>query len=245
MIRLDKYLTSDKKIESRNKSQSLIRNGLVLVNKQITLNPNYIVKEGDVIEISYQNHYVSRAAYKLIEAINSFKIDFKDKVILDIGSSTGGFVQVALENNCKYIYAIDVGTNQLHKSLKEDVKVKSIENTNFRNVTNDLFDKKIDIITCDVSFISSKIILKKICELFKYKVNVIMLLKPQFEIGKELSDKYKGFVPLKYHEQIIKEYKEFCDSLDVKIINIIDSPILGNKLNNKEYLLEIEINHEK
>ena len=244
-MRLDKYLVEVKKIESRSIAQSLIKNNNIKVNGNVLNKSNYIVKENDNIEILGENKYVSRAAYKLLKAIETFNIVLEDKVIVDIGSSTGGFVQVCLENKCNYIYAIDVGTNQLHKSLRNINNIKILENTNFRYIDNNLIDKKIDFITCDVSFISSKLILEKILNLFNYKIEAIFLLKPQFEAGKEIISKHDGYVPEKYHKKIIDDYISFCNEKKIKVLAMVESPILGSKLNNKEYLIHLEINYEK
>ena len=244
-MRLDKYLVDIGKVESRSIAQSLIKNNNIRVNGIIVNKSNYIIKENDSIEILNQNKYVSRAAYKLLKAIEEFKISLKNKVILDIGSSTGGFVQVCLENKCRYIYAIDVGSNQLHNNLRKVSNIKIIENTNFRYVDLNLIDKQIDFITCDVSFISSKLILEKILNLFSYKIEAVFLLKPQFEADKEIISKYNGYVPERYHRKIIDDYISFCNKNKIKVLSIIESPILGSKLNNKEYLVHLEINYEK
>ncbi len=243
-MRLDKYLVENKNIESRNKAQELIEKKLVSINGVIALKNNYEVRDGDNVYIENEKYYVSRAALKLKHAIKCFNISFKNKNVIDIGSSTGGFVQVAIENGCNIIYAIDVGTNQIHDSLKHLENIIIMENTNFKDVSVSNFNEKIDIITCDVSFISSKEILKKIKELFKYKIDMIFLLKPQFEVGKDVIKKYKGYVPEKYHKKIIDEYIHFCQENNINVIKIEKSPILGAKLQNIEYLLHLEITNE-
>lgn len=242
-MRLDKYLVENQFIKSRTQAKNQIKAGDVLVNDDVVFDVNYDVKPNDKIIVCNNNkQYVSRAAYKLLKAIEEFNLDFKNKNILDIGSSTGGFVQVCLENDANFIYANDVGTNQLDESLRNEENIKVLENLNFKDVNNSYFEHNIDFITCDVSFISSKIILKKIKELFN-KVKIIILLKPQFEFGKELTNKYKGFVPIKYHQKIIDEYQKFCLDEGFKILGFCESPILGNKLKNQEYLLYLELNH--
>lgn len=243
-MRLDKYLVEKMGIESRNKAQEIIQNNLISVNGNIHNKNNFDIKETDIVKVFGNNLYVSRAALKLEHAINFFNIDFKNKNVIDIGSSTGGFVQVALQKNAKIIYAIDVGSNQLHDTLRDNKNIVVMENTNFKNVKNSDFKHKIDIITCDVSFISSKDILKKIKELFSEKIEMVFLLKPQFEAGKEIIKKHKGFVPEKYHKKIIQDYADFCLMNNIKILGIEKSPIIGAKLGNEEYLLYLEINNE-
>ncbi len=243
-MRLDKYLYDSKLVESRTIAQNLIKQECVKVNDKIVTSTSFDVKENDIVELLQQSHYVSRAAYKLLKAIEEFKIDFSNKVVLDIGSSTGGFVQVALENNASFVYANDVGSNQLHHSLKNNPKIKSIENKNFKDIQKSDFDKHIDLITCDVSFISSKIILEKIKTLFN-DIQIVVLLKPQFEFGKELTKKHKGFVPEQYHDKIIFEYNQFLKQEGFKILGFCESPILGQKLGNKEYLYYLGYSNEK
>ncbi len=243
-MRLDKYLVENKLVRSRTQAQQMIKDKNIKVNGKIIEVANFNTTSDDVVEVINQEHYVSRAAYKLLKAIDEFKINFNDKNILDIGSSTGGFVQVAIEHGANYIYANDVGTNQLNDFLRGNTKIKVLENLNFKDVNPSIFDRDINLITCDVSFISSKIILEKIKQLFN-NVEIIILLKPQFEIGKQISDKHKGFVPEKYHTQIIKDYQEFCLSKGFQIKGFCESPILGSKMGNKEYLFYLVLENEK
>lgn len=243
-MRLDKYLVEYKNIESRNKAQVLIENNLISVNGVITTKNNFDIKKNDIVDVVERNQFVSRAGTKLEHAINLFNINFKNKNVVDIGSSTGGFVEVALKNGANIVYAIDVGSNQLHHSLRNNEKVKVMENTNFKDVNTCDFNDKIDIITCDVSFISSKEILKKIKEIFDKKLKMIFLLKPQFEAGKDIVAKYKGFVPEKYHKKIIQDYFDFCHANKINILKIERSPITGAKLGNIEYLIYLEVNNE-
>lgn len=162
--RLDKYLVEYLNVSSRNLSQKLINNNCVLVNKNIINKPNFLVNENDIIEILKEEKYVSRAAYKLLFALEKFNIDISNKIVMDIGSSTGGFTQVCLENNAAKIYCIDVGKNQLSQKIKDNKKVYLYEQTNFKDI-NALNFKDVNFITCDVSFISIQKILNKIKEL--------------------------------------------------------------------------------
>ena len=166
-IRLDNYLVLKGFTPSRSKASELIHNGKVKVNNKVILKPSFNVNEEDNIEVLENKvlKYVSRGGLKLEKAIEYFNLDLTDKVILDIGSSTGGFTDCALKHKAKFVYALDVGTNQLHESLLNNEKVFSMENTNFKDVTKDMFDKHIDLYVCDVSFISIQTILKKLKEL--------------------------------------------------------------------------------
>ena len=177
---------------------------------------------------------------------NEFKIDFTDKRVMDIGSSTGGFCDCALQHGAKYIVAIDVGTDLLDRSLRENLKIELHEQTNFRELEHKYFEN-IDIITCDVSFISLKKIIEKIrCE--DVKVDMICLIKPQFECGKEIATKYKGIILNKeIHVKIIEDLIEYFNLSDFYINGLTISPIKGGD-GNIEYLAyisnKIDINLE-
>lgn len=237
--RLDLYLAENNIVRSRNVAQDLIKKNLVKVNGIIINKSNYLVNETDVIELIENEKYVSRGAYKLAKAIDYFKIDLNNKIAIDIGASTGGFSQVLIENDVKKIYAIDVGINQLDPSLKSNNKVINLENTNFKDVNKNLFNEKIDFICIDVSFISVYHILKKINDLDFKQIKLIVLLKPQFELGKKIL-KTKGYAKLKEHEKIIENFKNACNQFNFKINGYIESPILGAKKNNIEYLFFLE-----
>lgn len=238
-LRLDVYLANNKLARSRNVAQNLIESGKVLVNKKTIYKPNFLVSNTDTIEIIENEKYVSRGAYKLLEAINKFKINLQDKVCVDIGASTGGFSQVLLENNVKKIYAIDVGINQLSEQIKNNNKVINLENTNFKDVTKDIFKEPINFICVDVSFISITHILEHIKKLDLNNIELVVLLKPQFELGTKIA-KTKGLAKESEHNKIIEKFKQKCFELNFKIKNFCESPILGAKKNNKEYLFYLE-----
>lgn len=240
-IRLDKFLANKYTKYSRNKINDFIKKGYVTVNDATVDKPSLLVDETNKIELNLENKelYVSRAAVKLIKGLKSFNIDLTNKVCLDIGCSTGGFSQVMLNNKAKYIYAIDVGTGQFDKSILCD-KIKLYEQTNFINVEQTLFDKKIDFIACDVSFISATKIIKKVCSLFNYPFKFICLIKPQFELTKQILDQTQGTIPERYHNQAISSVCSCAKSLGLEVSNVVESPILGAKGNNKEYLVCLE-----
>jgi len=149
-MRLDLYL-SNRYAFSRSRAQDLIKLGSVRVNHEIMKKPSYQVKEEDVIDVSEDLKYVSRAGEKLEDAIKTFELDFKDKTVIDIGSSTGGFTQCSLLFGAKQVYAYDVGYHQMDESLRHHPKIKLFEQTNILTV-----DKKVvDIILIDVSFTST------------------------------------------------------------------------------------------
>ena len=199
-MRLDSYLTQNGFFESRNRAQEAIKNGLVKVDNIVVKKPSFKV-DSNSIEVIKNKFYISRAAKKLEEYLKEFKIDFKDKRVLDIGSSTGGFSQIVLEQNAKSIDCVDVGSNQLHSSLRQNPKILVFENCDIR----DFKAKPYDIIVSDVSFISLLKILDSINSLSKKNSIIILLFKPQFEVGKDAKRDSRGVV---VDKEAIKRAKE-------------------------------------
>lgn len=239
-MRLDQYLAQNNYCETRSKAAQLIRSNGVSINGKVITNKGYDVKDGDEVVVVNSDvlKFVSRGGHKLEKAIDTFGLDFKDKVICDIGSSTGGFTDCALQHGAKKVYALDVGTTQLHDSLRNNEKVVVMENTNFRNVTPDVFKEAIDFYVCDVSFISIREIINTLLS-FKKDFHIILLFKPQFEVGPlRLND--KGVV--KKPEFLVKALDEFKSYLIEKKLALLHydySPILGNKEGNIEFLFDI------
>ena len=200
-MRLDIYLTTNFNIQSRNKASELIKSNKVKCNAMIITKPSFNVEENDVIELLEEDFYVSRAAYKLkffLQEIKDLKLE--NKSCLDIVSSTGGFTQVLLENGVKKVTCVDVGTNQLHEKIKNDEKISFFENTDIRSFeSKDIFE----IVTCDVSFISILYIIKDINRLATN--DIIILYKPQFEVGTNVKRDKKGVVK---DELAIKKARE-------------------------------------
>ena len=187
-MRLDKYVAEKLNI-SREKAQEKIKNNLVSVNDKIINKPAYEVNESNEIKIIKQKDYVSRGAYKLLGTIKAFSLDFNDKVVLDLGASTGGFTQVALENNAKKVYAVDIGENQLADVLKNDKRIVNLSKTDVRNLNANLVNDS-QIVIGDLSFISLTKILPTIKTLFNDKKEMMLLFKPQFECGPIIAKKY-------------------------------------------------------
>lgn len=239
-VRLDSFLVTSKLVESRNKAQDLIKEGNVTVNGIVIDKPNFMVTNKDEITINNNDDYVSRAAYKLVHAINEFKIDLKNKVVLDIGSSTGGFTQVSLMNKANKVYSIDVGTDQMHQSLRNNSKVKLFEQTNFKNIKKDIFEEKVDFVLCDVSFISLIKIIDKLLTLFDYSYNGVFLIKPQFELEDIKIKNFNGVVTNEEtRKKIIQKIENILNKNHFKILGLCESPILGRK-GNKEYLIYVK-----
>ncbi len=188
-MRLDSYLFEKGFAQSRNKTAELIKEGSVWLNGKVERKNSAEVGENDTIEVEKIAQYVSRAGLKLRGFINELALNVKEADVLDIGSSTGGFVQVWLEENVKSVTAVDVGSEQLHPSLKVDNRIILHENTDIR-----LFmpEKTYDVVSCDVSFIGIGALLEHIDRLAKKEI--IILFKPQFEVGKDVKRTTKGVV---------------------------------------------------
>ncbi|MBQ6285962.1 MAG: TlyA family RNA methyltransferase [Bacilli bacterium] len=234
MTRLDIELVNRGLFETRSKSQNEIKNKVVFVNNKCIDKPSFNVNDSDKIEIIGETlKYVSRGGLKLEHAIKEFNIDLNNKIMIDIGSSTGGFSDCALQNNISKIYAIDVGSNQFSDKLKNNKKIFLYENTDFRNIDNNIVIDA-NICTIDVSFISVTKLLKKINELNLNEI--ICLIKPQFECGMDISNKYRG-IPLnkEVHFEVINNVVNEFKKIDFYLNNITYSPIRGGN-GNIEYL---------
>lgn len=238
--RLDKYLIDKKLYLSRNKAEAAIKESAVFVNNKLVTSTSFLVNDEDVIEIKIKNNYVSRGAYKLLEAIKHWNLNLNNQNCIDVGCSTGGFSQVLLENNVNHIYAIDVGTKQFDKSIDLN-KITLLENTHFLNIQKEAFHHKIDFICCDVSFISSCKIIEHVCKIIDGPFKMISLIKPQFELTKQILDKNKGLISdEKLWKQAINRVIDCAKAQNLYFTNVIDSPILGAKSGNKEFLILLE-----
>ena len=187
-MRLDIYLFENYGLLSRNKASELIKSKQVLVNSKIIDKPSFDVELSDVVDVINDEMFVSRAAYKLKHFIEDFDICIESKEALDIGSSTGGFAQILLQKNVDKVVCVDVGSNQLHPILRQNNKIELFENTDIRAFSHESFD----LVTCDVSFVSVLKILDDIDRLSLKKI--IILFKPQFEVGIDAKRDKNGVV---------------------------------------------------
>jgi 23S rRNA (cytidine1920-2'-O)/16S rRNA (cytidine1409-2'-O)-methyltransferase len=235
-MRLDKELVIRNFAPTRTKAQELIKNNFVLINGKIINKTGHELNDKDIIEIKTNDilKYVSRAGLKLEKAINTFNLNLQNKVVMDIGSSTGGFTDCALQNGANKVIAIDVGSNLMHSSLRNNHKIELYEQTNIIDFPSDKF-KDIDIITIDVSFTSIKKIFEKIAN-EKSHVQIMALIKPQFECGKSIADKFKGIINSpSIHKEILLNIISFASTLNIHIQNLDYSPIKGGD-GNIEYI---------
>ncbi|MBV9217390.1 MAG: TlyA family RNA methyltransferase [Acidobacteria bacterium] len=237
-MRIDTLLVDRGLAESRTKAQALVMSGIVLANdrriekpsEQVAVDANIRVK-GASVEL----RYASRAGLKLEAALEQFHIDPTGFVCLDIGSSTGGFTDCLLQHGAARVVAIDSGTNQMVWKLRNDKRVDVRERTNARELTPDQFDTKFDLAVMDVSFISVTKIIPGLMDLLKPDAKLIVLIKPQFEVGR--GEVGKGGIvrePDK-HERVVSNVNAFAESMRLKSAGVIESPILGAE-GNKEFL---------
>lgn len=227
-MRLDKFLVENKNIKTRSKALDLIKRKLVKVNDEIITKAGYEVKEVDNVVIIDNLKYVSRAGLKLEEALIKFNISLENKIVVDVGTSTGGFSDCALKNKAKFVYGYDVGTNQLDDSLKNIKNLKIYEQTNILDVT-DFHDN--DIFLIDVSFTSIIPILEK---LVNYKKEIICLIKPQFEVG--INNLKKGIVKNKKTAyEAVLNIEKFLKTKNYYIFDMFESSLKG-KDGNQEFL---------
>ena len=236
-MRLDEYLVENEYFENLEIAKRQIMVGNIIVNEQKVDKPGEIISLDKIKSIRIKEKdtpYVSRGGLKLEKAIKTFNLDFKDKIVLDIGASTGGFTDCSLQNGAKFVYAVDVGTNQLDWKLRNDSRVKSIENKHINDLEKNDLQDDIDIIVMDISFISIKKVLYKIKELLKDNGFAIFLIKPQFEA--ERNEINKGIVDsLNVHKRVINEVIEEAKINQLFLENLTVSPIKGTK-GNIEYL---------
>lgn len=229
-MRLDLYLVNNFDLQSRNKASELIKSNKIKIDGTIITKPSFNVENEHQIEILEDELYVSRAAYKLKYFLDEIKLNLKDKNTLDIGSSTGGFTQILLENEVKKVTCVDVGTNQLHDKVKENPRIDFFENTDIRDFqSNEIFH----IITCDVSFISIHNIIDTIDKLASS--DVIILFKPQFEVGNNVKRNKKGVVTDK--KAIARARDLFINKttqLNWKLIHSNESKLQGKDGNEEE-----------
>lgn len=236
MSRLDKEIVERNLAPTRAKAQELIKNGSIKLNNNIVTKASIDVLPTDNIEILDMTtlKYVSRAGLKLEKAVDVFNIDFNGKNVMDIGSSTGGFTDCALQNGANHVVAVDVGTNVMHPSLRDNPKITLLEQTNIKDLDDKYFDN-IDIVVIDVSFISLSKIFEKIFS-SQIKCDVMALIKPQFECGKAIADKYKGVIlNPKIHFDIIQNVTNMASDYGFNLINLSSSPIKGGD-GNIEYI---------
>lgn len=235
--RLDILLIEKGIFKSRERARENILEGRIYVDGNVEKKcGKKISPESDIQFKGEHLKYVSRGGLKLEKALCQFNINLKDKVTADIGASTGGFTHCMLLNGVSKVFAVDVGRDQLHESLRENKKVLSYEETNVKELKENHFGEYIEFVSIDVSFISLKKIMRNVLEILGEHGEIIALIKPQFEAGKKFLNK-KGVVKDKnIHKQVVLELVSYFHSLDLRILGFDYSPVTGPN-GNIEYLI--------
>lgn len=235
-IRLDQLIFDLGLAESRERAKTTVMSGLVFVNGQRADKPGMQVSPDVNVEVKGTAlPYVSRGGLKLEKALKVFPIDVNGKVCIDCGASTGGFTDVLLKNGAAKVYSVDVGYGQLAWSLRNDERVVNMERTNIRYISSEQIPEPLDICVMDLSFISVKLVLPAVCALLKDDAQLVCLIKPQFEAGREEVGK-KGVVRDKaVHLSVIESVLSFAPTVGMTVMGLDFSPIKGPE-GNREYL---------
>ena len=237
--RLDLILVEREFFETREKAKREIMAGNVIINEQVVTKAGTMFKDNDELNIRIKDKlkYVSRVGLKLEKAIKAWNLDFSDKLVLDIGASTGGFTDCALQNGARRVYSVDVGKNQLDWKLRNNEKVVSLEEMHIKDLKEeDIGNEKADFIVIDVSFISLTKVIPYFEKFLKKNGKIVMLVKPQFEVGREKIGRNGVVENEEYHDEAIKKIISFSKECGYELAGVGDSPIKGAK-GNKEFLM--------
>ncbi len=230
--RLDKELVRRGLVATRSQAEDLIRREFVSVDGRVITKAGHNVDENADITVRKHETFVSRAGEKLNSVIDSLKLNFRGKIILDVGSSTGGFTDLALKNAATKVIAVDVGTNQLHPDLRNHSNIELHEKTDIRDFKT---TEKIDMVLIDVSFISLREVLPAVVRLCQPYTQIIAMAKPQFEVGD--SYKHKGVIKNeKVRRQVLTELEGWIKNVFV-IVDKADSGVIGTKGNKERFYL--------
>lgn len=229
--RLDLALVHRGMVTTRSQAENYIRLGVVTVNNKIVTKAGYLVSEADNIELSAAEQYVSRAGLKLASVAGQLKLEFRGKIVLDVGSSTGGFTDYALQHGARKVLAVDVGTAQLHPSLAGHDRIELHEKTDIRDFKT---SQPIDIVLADVSFISLRDILPSVAKLCSNRTRIVVMVKPQFEaINSRV--KHKGVIKNDHmRRDILKDFEIWAKQKFV-ILDKKDSEVTGAKGNRERF----------
>jgi 23S rRNA (cytidine1920-2'-O)/16S rRNA (cytidine1409-2'-O)-methyltransferase len=233
--RADQLLVARGLFDSRAKAQAAIKAGLVTADGTLVTRAAARVSNSAVLSAEPEHPYVSRGGVKLAAAIDHFGFDPKNKICLDVGSSTGGFTDVLLRRGARHVYAVDVGRDQLHPSLRGRPEVVRLERTDARRLDRIQIDKPLSLLTVDVSFVSLTKILPAVTALAEPGTELVALIKPQFEAGRRHVG--KGIVrDSAVQRAVCEDLIAFAATLGWEVLGVIDSPILGGE-GNREFLL--------
>ena len=236
-IRIDRLLIERGLAESRQKAQAFVMAGQVLADEQkITKPGQQVAPEAEVRILGPAPQYVSRAGVKLEAALEKFQLDIQDKVCLDIGASTGGFTDCLLRHGAAKVYAVDVGTAQLHWKIRQDERVIVRERVNARYLNSAVVPEQVQFVCCDVSFISVTLIFPALRPLLAAEAELVVLAKPQFEVGRGQVGKGGIVDDPALHQQVTEKVRKALRHIGFRYVAEMESPIRGAE-GNKEFLL--------
>ena len=237
-LRLDAWLVKQGIASDAAHAKTLIDQGLILVNGSIALTDNRMIANSDSVLLSTPARFVSRGGEKLEAALLAFGIDLRDKRVLDVGASTGGFTDCVLQRGAGEVTSLDVGKSQLHDRLVRDPRVKVLDTTNARSMTVALVGD-FDVVVADLSFISLRQVAAALCDVLRPHGDMILLVKPQFEAEKSEVDKGAGVIrDVEIHQRTILQVTQAFESLGLKQSGLIESPLRGAD-GNTEFLLHL------
>ena len=240
--RLDVIIVDSGLVKSRERAKALIMEGKVIVNGVTVIKAGTLVnRDSDIVLKKGDIPYVGRGGLKLKAALDFFHISPQDKIIMDIGCSTGGFTDCVLKENALKVYAVDVGYGQIDWSLRQNPKVILLEKTNIRYLEKEKVPDLVDLIVIDVSFISLTKVLPKSLEFLDNNGVILALIKPQFEVGREMVEKGGVIKDESKRMHAIENIKSFAASMGLETIGIFESPVHGQK-GNIEYFIYLRRN---
>ncbi len=237
--RLDQALVSRGFMESRAQAQAAIKAGNVRIDGQLAKKASLTVSEQQIIEAEKAHPYVSRGGLKLEHGLSAFGVSAAGKVCLDVGASTGGFTDVLLRNDAQFVYAVDVGRDQLHQLIRNDARVECLENQDARALTSDIIQRSVELMVCDASFIGLEKLLGPALKLMTDRAEAVVLFKPQFQVGPE----NVGRAGLVKDQEAIQSARAHFDrwllSVGWMVFQSTQSPIRGGD-GNTEFLLHLK-----
>jgi len=240
--RLDVILVDIGLVKSRERARALIMEGKVIVNSVTVIKAGTVVKRDSEIVLKNSDiPYVGRGGLKLKSALDFFHINPRDKIMMDIGCSTGGFTDCILQEKARKVYAVDVGYGQIDWSLRKNPKVILLEKTNIRYLEKEKVPDSIDMIVIDVSFISLTKVLPKSLDFLDKKGEILALIKPQFEVGREMVEKGGVIKDESKRKYAVENINAFAESIGLETIGIFESPVHGQK-GNIEYFIYLRRN---
>ena len=234
--RLDTLLVERGLAESRERAKRLILAGEVIVSGDTQVKPGHLIPTEAEIVVRQPLRYVSRGGLKLEKALQVFKVDVRGRVAIDVGASTGGFTDCLLQHGAKFVYAVDVGQGQLAWKIRQDPRVCVIEGTNIRTIDVNRFEPLVEIGVVDVSFISLQKVLPIVTQIVNPMGDVLALVKPQFEAGREHVGKGGVVRDAGVHVQVLRDLIQFIHGLELSVMGISHAPIRG-PAGNIEYLI--------